>query len=214
MLVPLLLGAGENKPSIGSSAVSDETRHSLKVGTHVITLWWLPVEYWEAAARELGKSGDTIDRVRTLLRSYVILAMVDADIQPNGSFTFASLESANQSLILVRDGREVSPVLRIGREVGGLLPELSYFMVTGLGVMSGGLRLVLFSNIDEEGRPLVSGARPGRFAVRYKLTGPEPVSAAWRAPLTSVVGPRRCPKGGESLEASWAYCPWHGVPVE
>jgi hypothetical protein len=186
----------------------------LGAGASPASLWWLPVEYWEAAARELGKPGDTIDRVRKLLRNYVVVGLVDAEVSADGTLSYATLAKGRESLVLVRDGKELRPVKNLDPEIGRILPELSYFMTTGLGVMSRGLRLVLFPNIDDQGRPILSGTRRGKLTGRYRTRDAEPVTVEWRAPLTSVAGPRRCPAGGESLEASWSYCPWHGVPSE
>ena len=36
----------------------------------------------------------------------------------------------------------------------------------------------------------------------------------WRAPFTAIAGAKKCPKGGEALEANYAYCPWHGVKLD
>ena len=180
----------------------------------MLSLWWLPVEYWESAARELGKPKEEIERVRTVLNTYLILGFVDAQVSREGKLNFRSLEKTNESLVLLGGGREFRPAGRLDPEVRRLLPELAYFMTSGLGVMSSGLRLVLFANIDKAGQPVISASRRGEVQARYTPEDTPPVSFTWVAPLTAVVGVRRCPEGGEDLEASWAYCPWHGVPVE
>ena len=197
-----------------SSAISQETHRTAKAGSHVLSLWWLPVEYWEAAALELGKPKEEIERVRTVLDTYLILGLVDAQVSREGKLSFRSLEKANESLVLLGGGREFRPAGRLDPEVRRLLPELAYFMTSGLGVMSSGLRLVLFANIDKAGQPVISASRRGEVQARYTPEDTPSVSFTWVAPLTAVVGARRCPEGGEDLEASWAYCPWHGVPVE
>ena len=214
LLVPVLLAAGDRSSVPKSSAISQETHRTEKAGTHVLSVWWLPVEYWEAAARELGKPKEEIERVRAVLHTYLILGLVDAQVSREGKLGFRSLEKANESLVLLGGNREFRPASRLDPEVRRLLPELSYFMTSGLGVMSNGLRLVLFANIDKEGQPVISASRRGEVRARYNPEDAPPVSFTWVAPLTSVIGARRCPEGGEDLEASWAYCPWHGVPVE
>ncbi len=214
VLLPRLVVAEQANRVPSSALISEETRETRQSGDHVLTFWWLPVEYWTASARELKKTAAQVDRAHELLQSYVVLAMVDARVYPDGRLDYRNMEGVRAGLRLTRDGREIPPLSRLDPEVGRILPELTYFMTAGLGVMSGGLRLVLFPNIDEEGEPISSGATQGRVAARYEPEGDAPISLVWPAPLTSVAGPRLCPRGGEALEASWAYCPWHGVPVE
>jgi hypothetical protein len=212
--VASVLQVADARAEQSSAAISQETHRSHRAGRRIVSFWWLPVEYWVAAARELRKPENELERIDTLLEGYVILGMVDADVSADGTLRFATLEDANDRLVLLRNGRETKPVSRLDPKVGATLPELSYFMTASLGPMAQGLRLVLLPNIDDDGRPVVSGSGTGEIAARYLADGAEPVSLRWRAPLTSVVGPRRCPKGGEELEASWGYCPWHGVPVD
>ena len=209
-----LLAAGGAPFERSTAAIAEETQRTHRVERHVISFWWLPVEYWTTAARELGKGEEEIERVRELLRNYVIVGVVDTDVGPDGKLRFASLEDANERLFILRNGKQITPVPRIDPVAERILPELAYFLTTSLGVMSGGLRLALYPNIDDKGRPLLSGSSRGTLVAKYRPEGTVPISLLWRAPLTSVVGPRTCPRGGEDVEASWSYCPWHGVPLE
>ncbi len=216
LLLPvcLLLGAADPPREIRASVIAEETQRSHKVERHVMSFWWLPVEYWVAAARELKLSEETIDRAGELLRDYVVIGIVDAEVQQNGRFKFASLRNANERLFLIRNGKEVVPVERIDPAVERILPELAYFLTTSLGPLSSGLRLALYPNIDPKGRPIMGGSSQGTLVAKYRPEGAIPISLIWRSPLTSVAGSHICPRGGEDLDASWNYCPWHGVPVE
>jgi hypothetical protein len=209
------LSAGADQGVVrGHAAIPEETHRTRKIGSHLLSFWWLPVEYWVGVAQELGKPPAEVDRVRELLRGYVVLGVVDAQVAPDGTVTFGALEDAKKRFVIVRDGRETPPAARPDPEIVRLMPELSYFMVASLGVMAPGLRLVLLPNVDDDGRPLLTGSTPGTLAARYRADGEAPIPLQWRAPLTAVVGSKRCPKGGEDLEASWSYCPWHGVPAD
>ena len=214
LLLPLLAGAEQPKQTLSSASISEETREARRSGDHVLTFWWLPVEYWTASARELKKSAKQVDQAHELLQRYVVLAMVDARVYSDGRLAYRNMEGVRDSLRLTRGSREIPPLSRLDPEVARILPELAYFLSAGLGVMSGGLRLVLFPNIDDEGEPIASGSANRRIDARYEPEGDALISLVWHAPLTSVVGPGLCPRGGEALEASWAYCPYHGVPVE
>ncbi len=213
LLASPLLGA-DTQNEISTSLIAEETQRSHRVDRHVMSFWWLPVEYWVAAAKELKLSGERIDRAREILRDYVVIGLVDAEVQPNGRFKFASLRDANERLFVIRNGKEVEPVNRIDPAAQRMLPELAYFLTTSLGPLASGLRLALYPNIDRKGRPLLTGTSQGKLVAKYRPEGTVPVSLVWRTPLTSVAGPSICPRGGEDLDASWNYCPWHGVPAE
>lgn len=213
LLLPILCAAASNPPP-GPAEIAGETSRTKKIGRRLFSAWWLPVEYWVASARELRKGASQIDEVRSLLQSYVVIALIDATIQADGTMHFATLEDTSARIALVRNGKEISPPPRIDPGLPRILPELSYFMTVSLGPLGRGLRLVMLPNIDDQGRPLTSGSIPGDVEVRYRPKGEAPIGFSWKAPLTSVVGPTRCPRGGEDLQASWRYCPWHGVPLE
>ena len=51
--------------------------------------------------------------------------------------------------------------------------------------------------------------------VRYRAEADKPpVEFWWHAPLTSVVGPKKCPGSGAPMQASWKFCPWSGKPAK
>jgi hypothetical protein len=214
LLAPLFLGADSAPLTPSAATIAEETQRAERVERHVMSFWWLPVEYWVAVARELKQPQERIERTRELLRDYLIMGVLDAQVGTDGKFRFASLEDANERLLVVRNGTEVTPVPSIDPAAERMLPELAYFLTTSLGPLAAGLRLALYPNIDDKGRPLMSGSGNGTISAKYRPVGTVPISLLWRAPLTSVVGSQTCPRGGEELDASWSYCPWHGVPVE
>ena len=198
----------------GTSALAQELTRSQQANKRVVNVWWLPLEYWLAAAQELKKPAQEIDDVRKLFRYYLIIAVLDARVLDDGKLEPATHAEIGPHLQIRRNGepveilRDVDP--RVARRVG----ELSYLLKTSLSMLGVGLRIFFLPNIDDDGRPLLQGASNGTLMIRYEQAEDEDaLEYLWHAPLTSVAGSVRCPEGGEELEAHFKFCPWHGIKL-
>ncbi len=198
-----------------TATITAEVGRTRQIERHVVSLWWLPLEYWVQAARELKKTPEQVDMVRRTFRNYVILAILDAESRTDGSFVFSSHSVLAPRLEVRRNGTGLELLHEIEPSVATLTSDLSYFLTASLGALSQGLKLFFLPNVDRQGRPILQGISSGRLDVLYRHGGENasPLRFHWHAPLTSVAGSRSCPEGKEPLEASWIYCPWHGVRV-
>ena len=96
-----------------------------------------------------------------------------------------------------------------------MAPELSYAFQVSLAELGRGLHLLPLPNLDARGKPILSGAKAGVLRVRYRAEADKPpVEFWWHAPLTSVVGPKKCPGSGAPMQASWKFCRWNGKPAK
>ena len=221
ILVAAILAAGGVRPASAgaptTAAIQGESLRKEQRDSRLISFWWLPAEYWRAAAREAGQSQAEVRRAGVLTEAYVILAGLDTEIAKTGSITGQDhLEMLERIHILVA-GQPVEPLVgRVNPELANMLRELTYVLRFALGPLGGQVRIFLFPNLSDDGKPRFDSSEPGVLDARYRL-GPqkedETLDLRWRSPLTSVVGSRICPEGGERLEASWAFCPRHGVKL-
>ncbi len=211
--LPLSFLAG-SAHSATTSALAQELSRSRQIERRVVSFWWLPVEYWVAAAQELKKPAQEIDTVRKLFRNYLIIAVLDASLGSNGKLDPATLAEIGPRLEVRRNGKSVGLLHKVDPRVADLIRELSYLLKSSLAVLGPGLRIFLLPNVDDQGRPLLHGATAGQLTISYEQgEDEEPFEFSWHAPLSSLAGPTPCPEGGEPLEAHWTYCPWHGVKV-
>jgi hypothetical protein len=194
--------------------IAQETLRSEPRTGRVLQAWWLPPEYWEAAAERYEWSAARRKELRERIHNYLVVAFIDASLG-GAKIEFADHAQIAERVTVERNGTALEPLRRLDPALAQMIPELSYFLRVSLGALQEGVKLLFFPNLDERGEPVLSASGRGALRVRYRLGGAsEPVEFAWRAPLTSIVGPATCPSGGEPLEASWKFCPWHGVEVK
>lgn len=211
----LLAGAGAGSALAGNSTqIQAESLRSLEPGGgRIASFWWLPLEYWEACARELGLSDEERAKIAPMFRDYIIVGVVDAKISvENKQAELRSTPDIVARARFYRNGEPVEVLREVSPELQALVYPLSSFMRASLRGLGDGLRLLPLPNADPKGNPILGGSSPGELRVEYRFDGDAPAqSLYWHAPFTSIAGPRTCPKGGEPLEASFEYCPWHGV---
>ncbi len=197
-----------------TGALTQELSRSQQQGKRVVSIWWLPVEYWLAAAQELKKTAEDIDSVRKLFRNYLIIAVLDARLRTDRKLEPATHAEIGPRLAIRRNGEPVEILHDVDPRVARRVGELSYLLNSSLSVLGVGLRIFFLPNIDDQGRPLLHGASTGQLTIDYVQGDEEDaVEYVWHAPLTSLAGPRTCPESGESLEAHFRFCPWHGVKL-
>jgi hypothetical protein len=213
-LASLLLALAGAAGAANSTQIQAESQRNLEGGAgRIATFWWLPLEYWQACAQELGLSEEERAKIGPMFRDYIIVGVVDAKITVETKQ--AELRSTPEIVArakFFRNGEPVEVLREVPPELQSIVYPLSSFMRASLRGLGDGLRLLPLANVDPKGNPILGGASPGQLRVEYRFeeTGPAQ-SVYWHAPFTAISGTRTCPKGGEPLEASFEFCPWHGV---
>ena len=203
----------ERRRDVASSEILDESARSYRAGTRVVHLWWLPAEYWVAAATELKKSPDEIDEVRRIFRSYTLIGVIDVDMRPDGSMDALSTAEIVRRMRVAVNGRETGVLRQVDPRLQELAPDIAYVFISSLVHLGGALRLIAVSNITEEGETVLRADKQSQLRIDYRaVAAGDPLEFWWHAPLTAVAGPRRC-ETGELAEASWRYCPWDGTKL-
>jgi hypothetical protein len=184
-------------------------------GGRVATFWWLPQEYWEQVAAQIGIPAEEQEKVRAVFRDYLLVAALESRIDAEKRPQFATIAQIVERSKFQRNGETVQVLTDVNPELARLAPSLVYLLRASLAGLGEGLRLLPLANVDPKGNPIVSGDAPGELRLEYRFDEDGPAQTlSWRAPLTAIAGPKTCPKGGESLEASWTFCPWHGVRTD
>lgn len=193
-----------------TSEVAQEGARTRQLDKRVVQVWWLPVEYWEAAARELGWPEEEIRVVRERFELYTFLGVIDARVGKDHQFEFRDHVHLAGRIGPIRDGGRVEALRSWDPVVTKRLPDLTYLLRGSLGAMRSGLRLLLYPNLDANGKPELSGAREGTLHVRYDIDEGPPLDFFWHGPFTAVAGPIRDKATDEAYDASWKFNPWTG----
>ena len=210
----LVCAAGSAGAAPPSAAITTETSRVERQGRRAANFFWLPVEYWEAAALETGAQPDEVERIRKLFSDYLLVAVVDVEVSSAGKPEFRSIADIVRRSQFSRNGESLPVLKQVHPEVARTASDLVYVLRSSLASLGPGLHLLPLSNVDDAGQPVLRGADAGQLALEFRFEpDSEPIRLVWRAPLTSIAGPKRCPEGGEELEASWKYCPHHGVKL-
>ncbi|MFQ5697091.1 MAG: hypothetical protein ACE5IL_02265 [Myxococcota bacterium] len=189
--------------------IAQETVRPIARDQGALQFWWLPPEYWTGGARELDWSDDAVEEFASRMRNYLVLGVIDAHVEAAKIHFGEHVEIADR-ITLLRNGTELPALRRIDPLLVQKIPDLAYFLRVAAGPFAPGIRFFFFSNVDDDGKTVLTGADRGTLRLRYRESpSAEPLEVWWHGPLTAVAGKQRCSDGAPA-EASWRFCPWTG----
>ncbi|WP_088242857.1 hypothetical protein [Calothrix rhizosoleniae] len=162
--------------------------------------WYLPLE-------QLGLPPQPV----------LVVAVVKAEIVPNGNFKFASEAEVQRGLkVTYTDSKGTSVKLASATksaDVSRFLTEMKPFLSKFAGQLGKGMWFFTFKNVDSSGKKIVSPYEAGKLIISFdgKIDTTKPNSVI-EFPLNSLFVPRLCPNG-KPAHISWKYCPWDGTPL-
>jgi hypothetical protein len=214
-VVLLLLASAGPAAAADTSEIIDETARKFRGDNHLVTFWWLPVDYWVAAAREADKTEAEVQAIAALYENYTLIGALDVQFRPDGEFDALSTAEIVRRLEIYVDDAPFEVLKQVDPKLQQMAPELAYAFQVSLVELGRGLRLLPLPNVDKDGKSILTGRKPGVLRIRYRATaGVRPVEFWWHAPLTAVDGAKKCPGTGAPMEASWKFCPWSGKPAD
>ena len=205
------------KKSFRQVRLDDLTKETQRVysenGVHLA--WWIPPEFWEATfAREKGTSSEKKEQILQELRPYSMLAIVQADISPLGSFSFYNQREIEKHLRISYTGpdgktRQLLPMKNIPQDLQLLQQRIKPILAAAMGNL--GQNFYFFTLDDRAGhRRLISPYQTGALIVRLlKRDGNTIEPFTIETPLDALFVPRICPNG-KKAHISWKFCPWDG----
>jgi len=215
-VLALALSSSGARAAGNSTEIQRETNRTIEgAGGRVASFWWLPQEYWEATAKELGIPAEDQVKVRSVFRDYLLVGALETQLSIDKKQTFATIADIVGRAKFYRNGVEIKVLRQVNPDLERLAGKLVYLLRASLGGVREGFRLLPLPNVDENGQPILSGNAPGELRIEFSFDAAAPPQEIyWRAPFTAIAGAKKCPKGGEPLEASYSYCPWHGVKID
>ena len=148
-----------------STDIVRETARTLEGGGgRVASFWWLPQEYWELVAKELGIPAEEQAKVRTVFRDYLLVGALESKLNTDKKPEFASIADLAKRAKFYRNGEEVEVLRDVNPELARLAPSLVYLLRASLGGLGEGLRLLPLSERRREGQSDPLGATARRAA--------------------------------------------------
>jgi len=178
------------------------------VGHHgyVAILWWMPAEYFEA-------SGHARADAFQAFRNNTVVAVIFGKVQPFGIMDFVAVDKIRPAVTMLDSkGIEYKPSEKITDDVRVPLEMFKPVFSASLGKMGENIQFLVFPGKDGSGNRIADPRAARDFSLHVKeLTGEADNVVTWRLPLSGFFPPKYCPVGKEKVEASWKFCPWHGV---
>jgi hypothetical protein len=192
-----------------------EIQQTTREPGYIGILMWTPTEFWEQSAKRAGFSAEKAHERYAPLRKYTVI-VAGVGKMGIGNINWIP-EPELRSNLKLRDaaGNDYEPVQEPSGDAKGLATILKPIMANMLGTMGQNLQIYFFPGVDKMAKPIADPLAPGRFSVVItNILGTKESVYEWKLPLTSLSPPRYCPVGKERMEASWKYCPWHGVKLD
>jgi hypothetical protein len=212
--------------AIDKKEITDVDLNALTVEGQVMTggasdlalVWWIPAEFWEVSMRQESMVPDAqVNQVMGVLKNYSVLAVVQANVSPFGSFQFFEKDQIlkGMNVEFVRPDGSVEaishtdpsdPDLRI------MLDQMRPILAQAMGSLGQNFYFFPLPDRDDDGERLLSPYEKGM--IRVKLSNADAVHMAeLELPLDSLFVPRLCPNG-KPAHVSWDYCPWSGKKLK
>ena len=178
-------------------------------------VWWLPAEFWEQSAIEQGSAPEQARSSFAALHDYTMVIVAVGRIGIGNINWRSENEIRSGTSLRDSDGQSYPPLHEISGDAQGITSIVRPVLANILGPMGQNLQILFFPAKTKMGKSIADPTRAGRFSVVLSnLTTQKESEFSWRLPLTSLSPPKFCPAGKERVEASWKFCPWHGVPLD
>ena len=196
--------------------IVEECQQRVRAPHYAGVVWWIPVEFWEASARQNNPDAPVnLDEFKPL-RDYTMVAVFVGKVSPLGSLSYPPAADVRANTVL-RDaeGIEYHPLESVSPDAQLLADVLRPIFSNALGQLGEKIEVLYFPARSKKGEPLADPRQRSKFSIVLRqIAGSGESIFEWELPLTSLSPPKFCPAGKERVKANWKYCPWHGVPLD
>jgi hypothetical protein len=177
--------------------------------------WWIPIEFWKtsfgnASGAEANQAIEIIDA----LRPYYIIAFVQADISPFGSFNFYPRDTlAANFKVQYTDSTgttsDLHPIEIPSGDINLLIESMKPMLRAGMGDMGANVHFFVFLDRNDRGERVLDPHVKGELDIQLATRAGGVLQAVIETPLDALFIPRKCPNGKDA-HVSWSFCPWTG----
>jgi len=187
---------------------------------HINIVWWIPNEFWNATyARDEVTSKADKRLILNVLKPYIIIGIVQADISDFGAFQYYSKEEILNNLkftVKTEDGKlqKMVPIEDFDPDLEMIIGMFKPVLSAAMGNLGQNLHFYVLKATDASGRRQLDPYLRGALNVQLgKRDGALLEEGTLELPINSLYVPRRCPNGKEAY-VTWRYCPWTGKKLD
>lgn len=186
---------------------------------HLALAWWIPDEYWRSVLGRDQTIGDAArEEIFDLFAGYSLIAIVQADISPFGSFSFYTKDQIEDNLSLAFTGGDkkketLKPLRRIDPDLDIMLNAMKPILGAAMGNMGNNFHFFVLDDKNGGSGRKMNPYMEGNLSIELKKEDGSNLDANLLMPLNSLFVPRKCPNGMDA-HISWKYCPWTGTKLE
>jgi hypothetical protein len=176
--------------------------------------WWVPLDFWDASLRAQGFNSTEAGKAFEPFGSYNVFLIAVGNMGL-GNINWIGEKELKKNIVLRDDhGNTYKPIEELPEDIVPMVELMKPIFKNMMGNFGEGLQFILFPAQDKAGKRFADPRKSSDFFLDVSdVMGTATSTYTWRLPLTSLTPPKYCPAGKEKVEASWKYCPWHGVKL-
>ena len=194
---------------VNVNKLTEETQKLSESPDTMRLIWWIPTEFWQAIFDQDNTVGRLeADEMLMNFDKYTMVAVIDGDIQNDGSISYNKEETTFKNLVIIgKDKIEYTPLFEdeIDESTSNLIRIMEPMLGNMLGALGENMHFYLFQKRDNPLDKIVNPVKKEIFTIKLDKDTFE-----WSLPLGSLLKPKKCPVDNTLLNGSWDYCPYHG----
>jgi hypothetical protein len=200
------------EPPLDTQAMIKETQQVEISREKMAMFWWVPPDFWTTLWQVRIGGGERAPKELAAFKNYHLFFIALRQGSESGPGSSWTDEETIRTHVLLRDqyGNAYKPFNEIPKDLRPLLEKVK----SKISQSDAELRIVMFPVRDAAGNLFADPRKSSELRLEVaNLMGPPIKTYFWRFPMTSLSPAKYCPMGKEKVEASWKFCPWHGIPL-
>ncbi len=212
--IAMLLGLCALSGAADAASVEDIVRDTQRVTVEngkLSMVWWIPLEFWAETVRENpGLSEDVRAEIIRMMADYTVLALVRADVNPDGMENVQSKEALKNSTHFDYGGKVLQPLPdeQISPAAAGVIVQLKPILTEAVGPVGEALDFLVYPAVLDD-KVVVDAGLPGLVTVTFFGE-----RFMWRLPLASLLPQKKDKATGEKFPGNFEYNPFTGKKLD
>lgn len=177
---------------------------------------WIPFEFYvEASLTDGGKTRQAVEKELEYLKPYTTMMVQCSIEQPDGTALYSSEEDVRKRAVLkLPDGTEIGPLASVPPLVAATVAATKTMLSAEGDPGGANMHVLVFPNKNKQGQPIVDASKKDKLTLMLKADVPfDKTVFTWHTPFDATMVVPPCAKCGETVSASWSFCPWCGAAL-